>query len=428
MSSPNDYSPSEFLISTGRGSTVNCRKCSIAARGIRPMRADENAERCEDYLRDLLMWRETKTRSYLLQIPTSGNARKNIFSSQKMDRPPLFQSQTTGSNLPGSISKTSCGDYCTSAIRNQGPRFPTINGRRAVIMTRPWSIWSASGKIGIRSRPPRITPPPHKYYTIQLQDKFREHGLQIIVKMENIELTPDSGSYKGTDWRMKGQLNEHLVAAAVFAYDVANITEPRIAFRQNTKLDERFYRCSEDREQRRKVHPRHDVPAQQCGKYGSTEFAAVAEILGFSTADLDPCCNHAVKTWQDKGTVRVLQGRLVTFPNLLEHRYEPFALADPSRPGCFRFIVLYLVDPHYRVCSTRNVPPQQHHWWAESVSHNLAAAGLPQEIVDEIMQGTGSWPMGLPEARRHRREFLKEHRWNNLVRIYCMRRPSFDCY
>ncbi|KAH2016531.1 hypothetical protein KXV43_004928, partial [Aspergillus fumigatus] len=226
-----------------------------------------------------------------------------------------------------------------------------------------------------------------------LQDKFREHGLQIIVKMENIELTPDSGSYKGTDWRMEGQLNEHLVAAAVFAYDVANITEPRIAFRQNTKLDERFYRCSEDREQRRKVHPRHDVPAQQCGKYGSTEFAAVAEILGFSTADLDPCCNHAVKTWQDK-----------------EHRYEPFALADPSRPGCFRFIVLYLVDPHYRVCSTRNVPPQQHHWWAESVSHNLAAAGLPQEIVDEIMQGTGSWPMGLPEARRHRREFLKEHR------------------
>lgn len=57
--------------------------------------------------------------------------------------------------------------------------------------------------------------------------------------MENIELTPDSGSYKGTDWRMEGQLNEHLVAAAVFAYDVANITEPRIAFRQNTKLDER---------------------------------------------------------------------------------------------------------------------------------------------------------------------------------------------
>lgn len=160
MSSPNDYSPSEFLISTGRGSTVNCRKCSIAARGIRPMRADENAERCEDYLRDLLMWRETKTRSYLLQIPTSGNARKNIFSSQKMYRPHLFQSQTTGSNLPGSISKTSCGDYCTSAIRNQGPRFPTINGRRAVIMTRPWSIWSASGKIGIRSRPPQVSRPP----------------------------------------------------------------------------------------------------------------------------------------------------------------------------------------------------------------------------------------------------------------------------
>jgi citrate lyase beta subunit len=35
--------------------------------------------------------------------------------------------------------------------------------------------------------------------------------------------------------------------------------------------------------------------------------------------------------------------------------------------------------------------------------------------------------MGLPEARRHRREFLKEHRWNNLVRINCMRHPYFNC-
>ncbi|GIJ86245.1 hypothetical protein Asppvi_005131 [Aspergillus pseudoviridinutans] len=268
--------------------------------------------------------------------------------------------------------------------------------------------------------------PPHKYYTIRLQDTFREHGLQIIVKMENIELTPDSGSYKGTDWRMEGQLNEHLVAAAVFAYDVVNITEPRIAFRQNTKLDESFYQYREDREQGRKENPRRDVPARRCGKDFSTEFAAVAEILGFSTIDLD-CDNHAVKTWQDKGTVRVSQGRLVTFPNLLEHRYEPFTLADPSRPGHFRSIALYLVDPHYRVCSTRNVPPQQHHWWAQAVSHDLAAAGLPQEIVDEIMQGTDSWPMGLPEARRHRREFLKEHRWNNLVRIHRMDHPYFNC-
>jgi hypothetical protein len=212
----------------------------------------------------------------------------------------------------------------------------------------------------------------------------------------------------------------------VFAYDVVNITEPRIAFRQNTKLDESFCRYREDREQGQREDPHRAVPARRCGKNFSTEFAAVAEILGFSTIDLD-WCNHAVETWQDKGTVRVSQGRLVTFPNLLEHRYEPFALADPSRPGCFRSIALYLVDPHCRVCSTRNVPPQQHHWWAQAISHDLAAAGLPQEIIDEIIQGTDSWPMGLPEARRHRREFLKEHRWNNLVRINCMRHPYFNC-
>jgi hypothetical protein len=28
-------------------------------------------------------------------------------------------------------------------------------------------------------------------------------------------------------------------------------------------------------------------------------------------------------------------------------------------------LLIYLVDPNYRICSTANIPPQQHDWWAE---------------------------------------------------------------
>ena len=35
-----------------------------------------------------------------------------------------------------------------------------------------------------------------------------------------------------------------------------------------------------------------------------------------------------------------------------------------------RFIALWLIDPHQRIISTGNVPPQQQDWWAEAVFGN----------------------------------------------------------
>ncbi|GFN18196.1 hypothetical protein AtubIFM55763_004600 [Aspergillus tubingensis] len=268
--------------------------------------------------------------------------------------------------------------------------------------------------------------PPHKPYTIRLEDMFRSQGLQVIVNMENIELTPESPDYKGTDWHMEGQLNEHLVAIAVFAYDIDNITEPKIAFRQNSKLDETFYHYRA-KNKHGKRWDRLSLPAHRYGKDCWSDLKEIAEILGIPAWDLHTE-NWDSRTWQDTGVVSVAQGRLITFPNILEHRAEPVSLADRCRPGHYRYIKLYLVDPHYRVCSTRNVPPQQHHWWAQAVGEDLSAAGLPLEMIDQIMKETGSWPMGSPEARRHRRAFLNEHRWNNMVRMREMEFPYFDCW
>jgi hypothetical protein len=63
---------------------------------------------------------------------------------------------------------------------------------------------------------------------------------------------------------------------------------------------------------------------------------------------------------QELGSVATPQGRLLAWPNVMHHKVEPFELIDPIRPGHRRCIALYLVDPHYRICSTLNVPPQRH--------------------------------------------------------------------
>ena len=108
----------------------------------------------------------------------------------------------------------------------------------------------------------------------------------------------------------------------------------------------------------------------------------------------------------------------MAFPSVLEHRLNPFRLVDGTKPGRYRWLTMHLVDPHYRVCSTRSVPPQQHDWWAGAVGRELAAAGeLSQEIIEHIMQDTDSWPMRMDEAQRHRAQLVEQHRQSERYRL-----------
>ncbi|RAL02988.1 DUF4246 domain-containing protein [Aspergillus ibericus CBS 121593] len=265
--------------------------------------------------------------------------------------------------------------------------------------------------------------PPHTPYAITLEDTFRQQGLQVLVELENIELTPDAPTYSKGRWQLPGQLNEHIVGVAVFAYDVHNITDPRIAFRQYTRLHGCYYRYHEELVAKRSVLL-NCRPAHRQGKTYGLEYDAIEQILGFPPLYLS-IDNYANPPYQDAGSIATPQGRLITFPNVLEHRVEPFQLVDSTVAGHYRFLKLYLVDPHYRVCSTRNVPPQQHHWWAAAVGSDLATAGLPREMIDEIVQRTDSWPMGMSEARQHRRALHNEHLWNEMTKLGRMRGPGF---
>lgn len=47
---------------------------------------------------------------------------------------------------------------------------------------------------------------------------------------------------------------------------------------------------------------------------------------------------------------------------------------------------MFLVDPHIRILSTANVPPQRLDWWAEEMKKIKPFSGLPVELFDRIME------------------------------------------
>ncbi|KAI8277521.1 hypothetical protein K4K60_006926 [Colletotrichum sp. SAR11_57] len=192
-----------------------------------------------------------------------------------------------------------------------------------------------------------------------------------------------------TDWRLNGMGNEHIVATSLVYFDSVNTTETSgaISFRVEADLDADAH-----------VYTRRDL-------------APLAGIYGLADPGQLHSDSEEPNALQELGTIVALDGRLVAYPNTLQHRVEAYELLDRSRPGRRRCLTMHLVDPHYRICSTRNVPPQQHEWWVEEGPAKIDWAGhhVPQEIINRIMTEVGEWPMGMEEATRVRDEVIGEH-------------------
>lgn len=68
----------------------------------------------------------------------------------------------------------------------------------------------------------------------RLFSKFRESGLQVIVKMASIELTPEKPHFPQGGWHVEGQMNEHICATALYYVDNKNTTTSSLSFRMQT--------------------------------------------------------------------------------------------------------------------------------------------------------------------------------------------------
>lgn len=192
-----------------------------------------------------------------------------------------------------------------------------------------------------------------------------------------------------TTWGIHGSGNEHIVASTIIYFDSLNMTPASgaISFRVEADL--------------RPANFNWDVSGLD----------PIAHLYGLPSGRSlwDRAGNEAV---QVLGTVLAPDGRLVSYPNVLQHRVEAFELLDKALPGRRRYIKLHLVDPHYRILSTRNVSPQRYDWWQD---RGLGLVdwkrwNLPAEVVRMIMKEVAAekWPMTLEEAVQLRDEAVSE--------------------
>ncbi|KAF9154000.1 hypothetical protein BG015_002143 [Linnemannia schmuckeri] len=196
--------------------------------------------------------------------------------------------------------------------------------------------------------------------------------LQVIVKLANIELTPENPKYEGGTWHVEGMANENIVASGIYYYHTENISDSRLNFR--IQVQEPGYEQSDDNGVR-----------------------------------------HMYDLWNDGPLVQYLDGvvtkqdRCLVFPNIYQHQVQPFTLDDTTKPGSRKILVFFLVNPEEPVLSTTNVPPQQKAWATEDYM-KVVAQKLPPELVHEI-DLLVDWPMELEEAKKHREELMKERKF-----------------
>ncbi|RXW16608.1 hypothetical protein EST38_g9247 [Candolleomyces aberdarensis] len=231
---------------------------------------------------------------------------------------------------------------------------------------------------------------------LSFKEKFGELPLQVIVKLANIELTPENPEYEGGTWHVEGKRNESICATAIYYYSCENITPSCLAFRQQS--DGQWF---------------DDFPYQQ-------DEHSFLEVFGL---------DNWSDSIQDIGSIDTREGRLITFPNILQHQVQPFKLADPTKPGHRKILALFLVDPNVRVISTADVPCQRQDWWwgemlkaastPSQPSKNpsfvdaKAAAGihkLPYELQKMVIDDVEDFPISMDKAKEYREQLMEERK------------------
>ncbi|OQE21849.1 hypothetical protein PENSTE_c011G01232 [Penicillium steckii] len=192
----------------------------------------------------------------------------------------------------------------------------------------------------------------HQFYESALENEFREQGLQIFVRIHSIELNPDTPSFPGEEWHTEGNSNERIVANTIYMLDSENMIEPQISFRQNCSLGNATWVYdrigavdSEDEDDNIALNLKRCL----------WDLKYMGKLFGYQNIRSHPA-------WQQLGEVKMSPGRLISFPNSFQCRMSPLQLRDNTKAGHCRFLTISVVDPNYRLCSTRNVPPQQSDW------------------------------------------------------------------
>ncbi|KAG8999827.1 hypothetical protein FRB90_011942 [Tulasnella sp. 427] len=221
---------------------------------------------------------------------------------------------------------------------------------------------------------------PEEGYTEDISERKVQYSIQgkkvqVIVKLANIILTPESPSYPGGSWHVEGMANERIVASGIYYYDSENITESQLGFRMAVTS--------------------FNLPYEQ------DDGKAIEGIWGLTRES---------QSNQIVGAVKTIPKRCIAFPNIYQHQVSPFALVDPTKPGHRKIMALFLVDPEHRIPSTSDIPPQQMHWAQTAMATSEASSAfnlLPAELR-QMVAGSTDGLMSDAEAKEYRIKLMDE--------------------
>jgi hypothetical protein len=204
-----------------------------------------------------------------------------------------------------------------------------------------WADWRRNRR-PVPPDAPAFTPPAWPGDSARVD--LRGRRLQVIVKLATIHLSPGKPEYPGGSWHVEGMMNERIVSTGIYYWDSENITDSRLSFRA----------------------------AVGDPQYEQDDHSGVREVYGLDDED---AMNQVL------GSAETRAGRALAFPNILQHRVDPFRLVDPSRPGYRKILAFFLVDPSVTIVSTSDVPPQQP--WSPTSTMTLDQA---REFRSQLMQ------------------------------------------
>ncbi|KAJ2831221.1 hypothetical protein GGI24_001643 [Coemansia furcata] len=154
--------------------------------------------------------------------------------------------------------------------------------------------------------------------------------------MININLTPENPTHPEGEWQAVGRAEERIFAVGLYFYDVENIADARLKFRDPVWRKNFF-----NPEDHRDFCKAHDVKT-----------------------DLGSSCIYS----QEVGEVEIKSGSYICYPNFYQTKMPTFELADPTQSGHVKYLAFYIVDPDQRLVSTEIIPPQQPHWTGTTTS------------------------------------------------------------
>ncbi|KAJ2734810.1 hypothetical protein IW152_002028 [Coemansia sp. BCRC 34962] len=262
---------------------------------------------------------------------------------------------------------------CQPRVKPDASKCYTSNTPMPVRHSNDYHRWKAQAEFVPPQPEPFVAPArPATSYGL------RGRGLQAIVRMSNVEPTPENLIYSGEEWKLTGLANEGIIATGVLFYGVANVALSSLRFREAISG--------------------WDFEADNLDVDSMIKAYGLDEITAHDEYYLS----------QEVGNVDIKNGQCLVFPGVYRHKMPELKLGDSTKPGHCKMLMLCLADPSTRILLTEIVPPQQQDWRKEDVLRSKLLRNLPRLIMDRITKWV-DYPISMKDAKKLRRDWADQY-------------------